>query len=123
MTVAIIAGLGDKEIGLDIVAIVALVGAIVKAYGSGALIGPQRGKVLEETTSGATKRAADALVTALDHVEEDNARLRGDVDRLDAKLEDVFRRLRAVERERDELARRVDRMLRRFAELGETPPA
>lgn len=110
------------NIDLSWVAIGGLVGIIIRAYTDGRLVGPNRGKVLEEATDLATRRSVDSLQVALDRFEKYNDRLRSDVSELEDKLEELLARLHAVEEERDYLRSRVDHMVRRFAQIGAQPP-
>ena len=97
-------------------AIGVLAGSFVSGYVGARMVGPNRRKVIEEASSSQRESWRAALDTALEHYEADNARLRGQVDELEKRFE-------ACADERDELRARVHRLLQRFAELGEAPPA
>ncbi len=103
-------------------AIGVLVTAIVGAWASARIVGPNRRKVVEDTNTSATTRATVALEAVLDRYEADNVRLRSDVEDLEAKFDNCLRRLHTAERERDELAARIHRMVARFIEAGIDPP-
>lgn len=99
----------------SLAAVGVLLGSAVSAFTGGRLVGPNRRKVIAE--GGASERESwrAALDTALEHYEADNGRLRLQVDELEKRFE-------ACATERDALRGRVERMLARFAELGEVAP-
>lgn len=104
-------------------ALAVLIGAVGTALNSIGVIGPNRRKVIEDANTTATTRATVALETALSRYEDDNKRLRSDVDDLESRVESCMQRLRAAERERDEYAARIERMIARFREAGIDPPS
>jgi hypothetical protein len=99
-----------------------LAGALVGAYTSIRVVGPNRRKVVEDVNTTATTRATVALETALTRYEADNGRLREAADELELRFEQCMTRLHAAERERDRYAARIERMLARFADAGIAPP-
>jgi hypothetical protein len=108
--------IGSAALDLNSLAAVGvLLGAAAGAYQSIRIVGPNRRKVIEDTTTTATTRATAALDTALTRYEADNVRLRDDLDELEAKFASVVI-------ERDELRARVNRMLAQFAADGTAPP-
>ena len=100
----------------SLAAIGVLVGSIVAAYRGQRMLGPDRRRVIQEGAASERESWRAALDTALARYEADNARLRAQVDELETRFE-------ACASERDDLRDRLDRMLHRFAELGELPPA
>lgn len=105
-------------IGLDLSSLAAigvLLGSAGGAFTGARMLGPNRGRVIQQSAASERESWRAALDTALEHYEADNVRLREALDELDAK----FERCAA---ERDELRARMSRMLARFDELGVTAP-
>lgn len=114
----------------SLAAIGVLLGSAVSAFTGRQLVGPNRRKIIAE--GGASERESwrAALDTALEHYEADNGRLRAQLDELEKRATndvteraDLRARFEACAAERDALRGRVERMLERFAELGQEPPS